>query len=122
MEVDLEVSEELHEFLSDFLPASTTKVIAYGQLGQFEHNVFTQLNEKQLGQSKKLLQTLYSKQRYVLHYSTLKFYVRLGLRITKLYRTLKFRQSKWLAPYVRQNSERWRMATNKFEENFYKLM
>ena len=40
----------------------------------------------------------------------------------KLYRVLQFRQEQWLAPYSSLNSQKRQLATNKFEENFYKLM
>ncbi len=122
VEVDLEIPEELHEYLSDFPPAPTKEVIDVGQLGEFQQNVLERLNVKTVGGTKKLVQTLSNKERYVVHYSTLKLYVRLGLRVRKLHRTLQFRQTKWLAPYVKLNSERRQSAQNKFEENFFKLM
>ena len=52
----------------------------------------------------KLLQTMFDKSKYVLHYKLLQFYVRLGLRIKKVHRILKFTQSKWLEPYIALNS------------------
>ena len=93
VEVGLEVRKELQEFLSDFPPAPTKEVIAFDQLGEFQHNVLTQVKVKQVGETKKLVQNFDSKHRYVEHYSTLKLYIRLGLSITKLYRTVQFKKS-----------------------------
>ena len=51
--------------------------------------------------SNKLIQTLFPKRNYILHYQTLRLYVQLGMKVEKLHRSLAFNQSKWLAPYVR---------------------
>ena len=72
--------------------------------------------------NKKLIQTLFPKTKYTLHYQTLKLYVELGLKVTKVHQALAFKQSKWLAPYVQLNTQKRKEAQNKFEENFYKLM
>ena len=72
--------------------------------------------------SNKLIQTLFPKKNYILHYQTLKLYVQLGLKVEKLHQSLAFNQSKWLAPYVNLNTQKRKQAKNKFEENFYKLM
>ena len=40
----------------------------------------------------------------------------------KIHQVLKFDQSRWMTPYVELNSQRRAQASNKFEENFYKLM
>ena len=72
--------------------------------------------------SNKLIQTLFPKKNYILHYQTLKLYVQLGMKVERLHRAIAFNQSKWLAPYVQLNTEKRKEAKNKFEENFYKLM
>ena len=70
----------------------------------------------------KLVQTLDPKEGYVLHYLTLKLYIELGLRVTKLIEVLKFSQGRWMEPFVALNTDLRTSAGNKFEENFYKLI
>ena len=69
----------------------------------------------------KLVQTLDPKEGYVLHYLTIKLYIKLGLR-GKLIKVLKFRQGRWMEPFVDLNTQLRMSACNKFEENFYKLI
>ena len=42
--------------------------------------------------------------------------------VRKVHRVLQFTQNNWLTPYITQNSEKRPAASNKFEDNFYKLM
>ena len=74
------------------------------------------------GKVKKLLQTLHNKNNYTLHYKLLQLYVRLGLKITKVHRVLKFKQELWLEPYITLNTNKRKSARNKFEEALYKLL
>ena len=63
-----------------------------------------------------------NKQRYFLHYRDLKFYIRHGIRIVKINTVYKFKQSPWLAKYIKYNREQSSKAKTKFEKQFYKLM
>ena len=46
-----------------------------------------------------------NKQRYFLLYRNLKFYIRQGIRIVKVRTVYKFKQSPWLAKYIKYNTE-----------------
>ena len=63
-----------------------------------------------------------NKQRYFLHYRDLKFCIRHGIRIVKVHTVYKFKQSRWLAKYIKYNTEQRSKAKTEFEKHFYKLM
>ena len=50
---------------------------------------------------KKFLPKYFDKEKYVIHYENLPFYLRLGLKLKQIYRVLEFNQSQWLKQYVK---------------------
>ena len=122
VEVDFSYPDSLHELHSDFPLARTKDAIDECWLSEYQSSLLADMQIKKPPQVKKLIQTLFDKQNYTLHYQTLKLYVELGLVLTKLHRVLSFKQQKWLAPYVQLNTEKRKQAKNKFEEDFFKLM
>ena len=70
----------------------------------------------------RLVPNLRNKDRYVLHYRNLQLYTSLGMRLTKVHRTLRFDQSPWVEPYIRMNTELRKKAASDFEKDLYKLM
>ena len=46
----------------------------------------------------------------------------MGLKITVVHRGIMFRQSSWMEPYIRKNTELRKTAANSFEKDFFKLM
>jgi len=101
LEVDLEYCESFHNLHNDYPLAPE---------GVTVNNV------------EKLIPNLRNKNKYVVHYENLKLYERLGLKITKIYRGIKFEESAWLKEYIDLNTELRTKAKNNFEKDFFKLM
>ena len=99
VEVDLSYPPGLHDDHRNFPMAPTKDIVEEVWLGEYQLN-FKEQHNLPTSKVKKLLQTFFDKERYV----------------------LQFRQENWLSPYITLNSENRQVAANKFEENFYKLM
>ena len=78
--------------------------------------------EVKVGDVKKLIPNLGSKTNYVVHYRNLQLYFSLGMKLTKIHRVLKFRQSDWMKKYIDFNTEKGMNASNDFEKKNFKLM
>jgi len=70
----------------------------------------------------KLIPNLNNKNKYVVHHKTLKLYESLGLKVTRVHRGIKFRESAWLKKYIDLNTKLRTQAKNDFEKDFFKLM
>ena len=120
LEVDLEYPDELHDSHDNFPCAPERMVIKKEYLSDTQKLMGEEVGEKY--KSEKLCLTLENKVKYKLHYRNLKQYIKLGMKLTKVHRVLKFKQSQWLKPYIEWNTKLRQEASNPFEVSLYKLM
>jgi hypothetical protein len=70
--------------------------------------------------SVKLMNTLYPKKNYAVHYRTYKFYVKHGLKVEKIHRILSFKQAPYIKPFIQLNTELRNKADSKFKKDICK--
>ena len=75
-----------------------------------------------VGDVMKLIPNLGNKTNNVLHYRNLQLYLSLGMKLTKIHRVLKFKQSDWMKKYIGFHTEKRKNAANDFEKDFFNLM
>ena len=121
LEVDLEIPQHLHDYFNDYVPAPEHVNITEDMLSPFNKRCLEKLKLNH-SVSQKLVPNLHNKEKYVIHYRTLKLYLQLGLKLTKIHRVVRFNQSPWLQKYIAFNTEQRKKAKNTFEKNFFKLM
>ena len=128
LEVDVEYPIEMcvaHEdlpFLSERKVKSTKSHSNYefDEVTRVHRKVYMTLNINP-EPNNKLIASVRDKNKYVLHISTLKQAFCHGLRLSKVYRVIKFNQSAWLKLHIDINTNFRRVAKNNFEKNFLKL-
>ena len=72
--------------------------------------------------SKNLICDWTDKKKYLIHYRKLKFYIRHGMIVEKIYEIISFKQSRWLKKYISFNTQKRNKAKNDFEKDFFKLL
>ena len=121
LEVDLEYPDKLHDSHSDYPLAPEATVIQPDDVSPYTRALADKLSIKPTS-CRKLVANLKKKERYAVHYRTLKLYIDLGMKITKIHRIISFTQSTWLKQYIDFNTTQRQLATSKFERDFFKLM
>ena len=97
LEVDLEYPKELHDLHNDYPLAPELM---------------------EVNKIEKLIPNLNNKTNYIIHHEPLKPYEKLGLRITKIHRGIKFVESNWLEPKIMKNTNLRMQSKNNFEKDF----
>ena len=119
-EVDLKYPSYLHDRHDNFPLAPVHKEIKRDILTTYQNNLADDLGVKVGGE--KLCLTLEDKKKYICHYRNLKLYLEKGLKLTRIHRVFRFKQSPWLKPYINLNTKLHQGASSKFEENLFKFI
>ena len=99
LEVDLEYPHHLHDLHNDY-PLAPENMIPPGS------------------KVRKLIADLNNKEKYVVYHQTLKLYESLGLKVSRVHRGIKFKESAWLKKYIDLNTKLRTDAENDFEKDF----
>ena len=89
-EVDIEIPEELHDKFKDYPLAPEIKSINEDMLSEYQKYLNNKLNIKYNEKDKKLILDLSPKKNYKVYYKNLEYYLKLGLKVTKVHRILTF--------------------------------
>ena len=103
-EVTLTYPQSLHDKHSQYPLAPEHMIIDDTLLSDWQ---LQKKKEYKLSNNKsaKLCLTLSKKPNYVVHYVNLKRYLKLGMKIEKVHKTLQFKQSPWMKPYIEINTK-----------------
>ena len=101
LEVDLEYPEDLYDLHNDY-PLAPERI--------------------KIRNVEKLIPNRNNKPNYVVHYENLKLYESHGLKITKIHRCTKFKESEWLEEFINLNTKLMieaKQSGNNFEIDFF---
>ena len=120
LEVDLEYPDELHKLRNDYPLAPKKLAFSSDMLSNYYKKIADKYEIK-VGDVKKSIPILGNKTNHVVHHRSLPLYLSLGMKLTKIHRVLKFKQSDWMKNYINFNTEKRMNAANDFEKDFFKL-
>ena len=121
LEVDLKYLSELHNLRNDYPLAPKKMRVSDGMLSKYCRDI-AKKNDIKLSKVKKGTPSLENRTKHITHYKNLLLYVSLGMKVTKIQRILKFKQSRWMKKYIDFNAQKRISAVNKLEKDFFKLM
>ena len=105
LEADLEYPDELHALHNDYQLVPEKLAISYDMQSDYCKKSADKYEIK-FGDVKKSIPNLGNKTNYVLHYRNLQLCLSLGMRLKKIHRVLKFKQSDWTKKYIDFNTEK----------------
>ena len=121
MEVDLDYPEELHDCHKDF-PMTQEKLKVKEEMLSLYSRENAKKFDIKTGTINKLVPNLMAKEKYVVHYRNLQYYVSEGLVLKKVHRIIEFKQSDWMKSDIDFNTERTKEAANEADKNLFKLL
>ena len=78
--------------------------------------------EKNKTKTEKLILEQNNKTEYMVHYRMLKFYVKMGVKVKKIHRVIKFKQDYICRDYIQNNTNKRATAKTEAEKDVRKLM
>ena len=117
----MNIPDELHDLHNEYPLAPEKLTVTNAMLSKYCKEIADKYNIK-VGDVKKLIPNLGNKTKYVLHYKNLQLHLSLRMKLTKIRRVLKFKQSDWMKKYIDFNIEERKNAAKDFEKDFFKLM
>jgi hypothetical protein len=98
------IPNELHDYFKDYPPCPVNETVDNAELSRYQKKLLTDNNVKPGTKTAKLLCNLKDKDEYHIHYRLLKLFVKLGVKVDKVYQVLRFNQSPWMKPYIEKNN------------------
>ena len=105
LEVGLKYPKELHKLHNEYPLAPEKLTITNDILSNYCKSIADK-HEIKVGDIKKLIPNLGNKNKYVVYYRNLQWYLSLGMKLTKTHRVLQFKQSDWMKKYINFNTKK----------------
>ena len=122
--VDADLPPELHDEQNDYPCFPENIEVTEEMLSDLQKDTI-QMLRKHNGQVstgvEKLVPNLTNKKGYTVHVKTLKLWVELGWKVTKVHRVLDFHQESWMKSFVEMCAQERAKASCEFEKDFFKL-
>ena len=101
--VDLEYDDLTTFKLRKFPLMPLSRQIKEYEISDYSRS-FLKDNNIKLGKEEKFILDLNNKKEYIVHYDILKYYISLGIKVTKIHSIISFNHKAWLKPYIDFNT------------------
>ena len=119
---DIDYTNECKERTEQLALIPNKRKINDNELGYRERDGGKARSGKLLHRSEKLILDQNNKTEYMVHYRMLKFYVKMGVKVTKIHRVIKFKQDYICRDYIQNNTNKRATAKTEAEKDVRKLM
>ena len=119
---DIDYTNECKERTEQLALMPNKRKINDNELGYRQREKSKARSGKLLHRSEKLILDQNNKTEYMVHYRMLKFYVKMGVKVTKIHRVIKFKQDYICRDYIQNNTNKRATAKTEAEKDVRKLM
>ena len=120
--VDIEIPENLHDKFKDYPLCPEIKSTNEDVQSEYQKYLNDKLNIKYSAADKKLILDLLPKKNYKVYYKDLEYYLKLGIKVTKVHRILTFDEKPFLKEYIDLNTELRKRSKNDLDKDLFELM
>ena len=119
---DIDYTNECKERTEQLALMPNKRKINDNELGYLRSSFTDRQREKSKARSEKLILDQNNKTEYMVQYRMLKFYVKMGVKVTKTHRVIKFKQDYICIDYIQNNTNKRATAKTEAEKDVRKLM
>ena len=119
---DIDYTNECKERTEQLALKPNKRKINDNELGYLRSSFTDQERDGVKARSEKLILDHNNKTEYMVHYRMLKFYVKMGVKVTKKHRVIKFKQDYICSDYIQNNTNKRATAKTEAEKDVMKLM
>ena len=114
-EFDTEIPKSLYDKVKDYPLCPEIKTITEDNLSEYQKYLNDKLNKQEYN-DKKLILDLLPKKNYKIYYKNLEYYLKLGIKVTKVHKILNFDEKPFLKEYIDVNTELRKQSKNDLEK------
>jgi len=120
-EVDISYPKELHDAHSEYPLCPESMKIGKEHLSEYSTSLLGKFAKNHVS-GNKLCTTLTDKKNYIIDHRNLQYYIKMGMRVTKIHRGLKYDEKAWMKPWIEFNTTKRSQSKNAFEKDLFKLL
>ena len=121
LEIDISYPKKLHKEHESIPLCPHHKNITYKDLTEYSKMAYSKSRNEKTYKSKKLTASFEKKIKYVIHYDTLREYLKLGMKLDKVHRVISFNQEPFMQKYIDHCTHMGKISKTPAEKSLFKL-